>query len=116
MPVFGTIASKFNDDGITAFYHGLLDLIEDTKQIQYKSCLPKTGKKASSSQTIIIPGDRVRYLSEIADTIRGYHETTQIQAKAVRNRAHLMYTLEVFENKDELSSQTLLAELKKSRG
>ena len=114
MPVFGTIASKFNDDGITAFYHGLLDLIESKKQIQYTSRLPKTGKKASSSQTIIIPGDRVRYLSEIADAIRGYHETTKIQAKAVRNRAHLMYTLEVFENKEALSSQALLAELKKA--
>ncbi len=114
MPVFGTIASKFNDDGITAFYHALLDLIEEKKKIPYKSRLRKSGKKASSSKTIIIPGERVRYLSEIADTIRGYHETTEVQAKAVRSRAHLMYTLKVFEGRDDLSSQDILAELKKA--
>ncbi|MCK5815105.1 MAG: methylmalonyl-CoA mutase family protein [Flavobacteriaceae bacterium] len=90
LPVYGTIASKFNDDGITAFYHGLLDLIFEKKNIQYESRLPRMDKKESSSKTIIIPGARTRYLAEIADAVRHYHKTTTNQADAVRNRWHLI--------------------------
>ena len=97
MPVFGTIASKFNDDGVTAFYHGLLDAIEEKKGIHYASTIPRTGVKESSSKTIIIPGERVRYLAEIADTVRGYHQETRAQADAVRRRWHLEETLEALE-------------------
>ena len=89
MPVYGTIASKFNDDGITAFYHGLLDLIAEKKGVRFESTIPRTGIKASTSKTIIIPGERIRYLAEIADTVRGYHQTTDEQADAVRQRWHM---------------------------
>ncbi|WP_300458786.1 fused isobutyryl-CoA mutase/GTPase IcmF [Desulfobacula sp.] len=90
LPVYGTIASKFNDDGVTAFYHGLLDLIFEKKNIQYDSRLPRTDKKESSSKTIIIPGARTRYLAEIADAVRHYNKTTMDQADALRNRWHLI--------------------------
>ncbi len=90
LPVYGTIASKFNDDGITSFYHGLLDLIEEKKNIKYKSDLPRSGKKTSSSKTIIIPGERTRYLAEIASTVRKYHANTQEQEESVRKRWHLI--------------------------
>ncbi len=98
LPVFGTIASKFNDDGITALYHGLLDLIEEKKQIRYESKLPRTDCKESSSKTIIIPGERTRYLAEIADTIREYHTTSESQSKAVRQRWHLLETATVLKD------------------
>lgn len=100
MPVYGTIASKFNDDGITAFYHGLLDLIAEKKGIRYESHLPRTGRKESSSKTIIIPGERTRYLAEIADTIREYHKTTGSQAGAVRDYWHILETFKIMEVKD----------------
>ncbi|MCM2286978.1 MAG: methylmalonyl-CoA mutase family protein [Desulfobacula sp.] len=100
LPVYGTIASKFNDDGITAFYHGLLDLIAEKKGIRYESRLPRTGRKESSSKTIIIPGERTRYLAEIADTIREYHKTTATQAGAVRDYWHILETLKIMEDKD----------------
>ena len=99
LPVYGTIASKFNDDGITAFYHGLLDLIFEKKNIKFESFIPRTGIKESSSKTIIIPGERTRYLAEIADSIRQYHITTKDQAKAVRNRWHLIEALKTMEDK-----------------
>jgi len=89
LPVYGTIASKFNDDGITAFYHGLLDLIEEKKNIKFESSIPRPDKKESSSKTIIIPGERTRYLAEIAKTVRQYHNTTDEQAELVRKRWHL---------------------------
>jgi methylmalonyl-CoA mutase len=99
MPVYGTIASKFNDDGITAFYHGLLDLIKDRKGITFESSIPRTNIKASTSKTIIIPGERTRYLAEIADAVRSYHNQTETQAEALRNRWHLQETLTALEAK-----------------
>ncbi|MDD9301842.1 MAG: methylmalonyl-CoA mutase family protein [Desulfobacter sp.] len=100
LPVFGTIASKFNDDGITAFYHCLLDQISEKKQIEYTSSIPRTGIKESSSKTIIIPGERTRYLAEIADTVHEYHEETRAQADAVRQRWHLEEAIKALEDKD----------------
>jgi methylmalonyl-CoA mutase len=94
MPVFGTIASKFNDDGLTAFYHALLDQINQTKGTAFTSSIPRTDVRESSSKTIIIPGERTRYLAEIADTVRQYHQETQKQADAVRRRWHLLSALE----------------------
>ncbi len=98
LPVYGTIASKFNDDGISAFYHGLLDLIFEKKNIKYESSIPRSDKKESSSKTIIIPGERTRYLAEIADAVRQYHETTEEQAEAVRNRWHLIEASKTMED------------------
>jgi len=98
LPVYGTIASKFNDDGITAFYHGLLDLIAEKKNITYESCIPKPDRKESSSKTIIIPGERTRYLAEITDAVRRYHKTTQDQAEAVRKHWHLIETSKIMDD------------------
>ena len=94
MPVFGTIASKFNDDGVTALYHALLDRIHSKCGIKYEPRLPRPQTKTSSSKTIIIPPERTRYLSEIADTIRQYHQKTQEQSQALRSVWHLQQTAE----------------------
>ena len=92
MPVFGTIASKFNDDGVTALFHALLDTLQSKTGIAFKSTFPRTNTKISTSKTIIIPPDRTRYLSEIAGTVRAYHQTTQSQADTLRKIWHLEET------------------------
>ena len=89
MPVYGTIASKFNDDGVTALYHALLDAIQAKSGVAFKSSLPRPDSKHSTSKTIIIPPERTRYLAEIADTVRHYHQETQAQADALRRVWHL---------------------------
>jgi isobutyryl-CoA mutase len=89
MPVYGTIAAKFNDDGVTALYHGVIDALSEKTGIVFDSNLARRDIKTSTSKTIIIPPDRVRYLSEIADTVGKYHRETQQQADAVRNVWHL---------------------------
>ena len=94
MPVFGTIASKFNDDGVTALYHAVLDAIRDKIGVTFEPHLPRPDSKISSSKTIIIPPERTRYLSEIADTIREYHRKTDDQSQAVRNYWHLQEALQ----------------------
>ncbi len=92
MPVFGTIASKFNDDGVTALYHAILDIVADRTGVRFDSSLPRPEGRISSSKTIIIPPDRIRYLAEISETIRGYHDDTETQADAVRRVWHLEET------------------------
>jgi methylmalonyl-CoA mutase len=89
MPVFGSIASRFNDDGVTALYQYLLGCINTKKGTQYTSSMPHPTQRTSSSKTIIIPPHRTRYLAEIADTVRAYHRRTKEQAEAVRRVWHL---------------------------
>ena len=68
MPVFGTMAARFNDDGITALYQALVPVLVD-KGLKLKAGrLPRVGVKQSSSQRAIVPAQRIRYLAEIADT------------------------------------------------
>jgi len=76
MPVYGTIASKFNDDGVTALYHAIMDTLAEKTGIIFDSNLPRTQTRISTSKTIIIPPERTRYLAEIADTVRSYHRET----------------------------------------
>ncbi|MEW5725460.1 MAG: fused isobutyryl-CoA mutase/GTPase IcmF, partial [Thermodesulfobacteriota bacterium] len=84
LPVYGTIASKFNDDGVTAFYHALLDRLEAKTEAKWESSLPRKDLKHSSSKTVIIPPERARYLSEIAETVRYYHRWVDEQAEIAR--------------------------------
>ena len=92
MPVFGTIASKFNDDGVTALYQALLETIFKKTGVKFEGRLPKVDVKTSSSKTVVIPPERTRYLSEIADTVRDYHKRTEIQAQAIRKVWHIEET------------------------
>ncbi len=112
MPVFGTIASKFNDDGVTALFHTLLDTLQSKTGIAFQSTFPRTDTKVSTSKTIIIPPDRTRYLSEIADTARAYHQTTRSQADTLRKIWHLEETSYSLSRKSKNTPSELLERLK----
>jgi len=113
MPVFGTIASKFNDDGVTALYHAIIDTIQAKTGVKFATHLPRPPAKISSSKTIIIPPERTRYLSEIAEAIRSYHRKTNDQARAVRNFWHLQETAQMItENVSQEDAAGVLARLK----
>jgi methylmalonyl-CoA mutase len=88
-PVYGTIASKFNDDGVTALYHGIIEQLREKTALQLSPTLPKPPEKIPSSKSIVIPSERIRYLAEIGSCIREYHQQTELQAEAVGNRYHL---------------------------
>ncbi len=105
MPVFGTIASKFNDDGVTALYHAIMDAVAAKTGVAFKSSLPRPQTQTSTSKTIIIPPERTRYLSEVADHLRTYHRDTDQQAKAVRKVWHLKEAAEALED-DDLKGDT----------
>lgn len=112
MPVFGTIASKFNDDGVTAFYCSLLDSIREKTGIHFESTVKRPALKKSSSKTVIIPPERTRYLSEISETVRAYHGETKKQADALRHIWHLEETLNSLEKEESGGMEVLLSKLR----
>ncbi|HEY0061951.1 MAG TPA: fused isobutyryl-CoA mutase/GTPase IcmF [Telluria sp.] len=89
MPVFGTQASRFNDDGVTALYQGLLPKLAEFGLKTKPGKLPSSDIRFSSGKNVIVPPARARYLAEIADTVRGYHKTTARQVKLARERQQL---------------------------
>jgi len=111
MPVFGTIASKFNDDGVTALYHAVLETIAAKTGPVFESRLPKPAGKASSSKTVIIPPERIRYLAEIADSVRAYHRKTDDQADALRTVWHMEETLAKLDQNDGKAKDAVLKRL-----
>ncbi|GHF05090.1 Fused isobutyryl-CoA mutase [Amycolatopsis deserti] len=84
MPVFGTSAARFNDDGVTALYQYLRDALAERGLSVSAGQLPKVETKVSTGATVIIPPSKERYLADIAATVRGYHEKTRDQVAAVR--------------------------------
>ena len=84
MPVFGTQAARFNDDGVTALYQALKRRLGELGLPLKEGRLPVVNVRHSTNQTPIVPPARTRYLAEIADTVRGYKARVQTQARLVR--------------------------------
>ena len=78
MPVFGTSASHFDDDGVTALSHHLMRELVARGLMMTAPAAPLS--RTSSSVSTLVPPDRVRYLSEVAERVRGYHRTTAEQS------------------------------------
>jgi methylmalonyl-CoA mutase len=95
MPVFGTMASRFNDDGVTALYQSILPRLAEAGLEKKGGRLPKVDVRASSSQTVIVPAQRARYLAEIADAVRGYKKHAVEQARIARERQSLRIAKDV---------------------
>ncbi len=88
-PVYGTQASRFNDDGLTALYQGLLPRLAALGLPVKPGRLAPVSVKASSSRSAIVPTSRVRYLAEIAETVRGYHRWLEEQVRLASERQQL---------------------------
>jgi len=96
LPVFGTMAARFNDDGITALYQAVLPALAAKGLPTAEGKLPTVGARQSSGRSIIVPGQRVRYLAEIAETVRGYHKHTDEQSRIARERQGLKTSQAIF--------------------
>jgi len=105
LPVFGSIASRFGDDGVTAAYHGLLKVLREKGLRRWDSCLPYNDNRVPSERSVIVPSSRQRYLAEISETVRMYHAETQSQASIASERRALEQSQALMENENaELSS------------
>ncbi|MGS2808958.1 fused isobutyryl-CoA mutase/GTPase IcmF [Nocardia sp. MW-W600-9] len=105
MPVYGTSAATFDDDGVTALYQHLTGLLAEHGLPLEQGALPRVDTLVSTRFAQLVPPSRVRYLAEIAETVRNYHaDTTREVAAAQRvQRLRLVH--------DELPEDTAVADL-----
>ncbi|AXT83784.1 methylmalonyl-CoA mutase [Aeromicrobium sp. A1-2] len=89
MPIFGTSAATFNDDGVTALYQHLRDSLAEQGLPIVEGILPPVDVRHSSGIRQVVPSDRVRYLSEITETIRGFHADTESLAQSASRAQRL---------------------------
>jgi methylmalonyl-CoA mutase len=87
MPVFGTSAASFNDDGVTALYQHLRDELGSRGLPVREGVLPVVTTRSSSATWVPVPAQRVRYLSDVAGAVRSYHATTTRQVELARQRS-----------------------------
>ncbi len=107
MPVYGTIASQFNDPGVNQLYNALIIAIKEKTGVDFKSNLDVSDEM--SEKIYIIPPKRVRYLSEISDTIRNYNEWAEKQAVIAEQLYGLRQTLDII--RKEKTKPELISEL-----
>ncbi|MEK5429771.1 fused isobutyryl-CoA mutase/GTPase IcmF [Lysinibacillus sp. FSL R7-0073] len=82
MPVYGTIASQFNDKGTNALFAALVQIINQKTGSDWETSYEQFAK--TQKQDVIIPNDRRYYLRELTDTVRGYHKKTEQQVAFAR--------------------------------
>ncbi|WP_139982613.1 fused isobutyryl-CoA mutase/GTPase IcmF [Nocardioides litoris] len=110
MPVFGTSAARFADDGVTALYQHLRDLLAEHGLPVDEGTLAPVEGRTSSEIHPSIPGERVRYLAEIAATVRDYHAETDVLVEQARRVQRLDLTLPELEGPAREQVETLLAD------
>ena len=84
LPVFGTVASRFNDDGVTSLYQHLRGLLAAKGMPVVEGALAPVDTRVPTDLAVLVPPNRTRYLAEIAESVRSYHATTAAQVEAVR--------------------------------
>lgn len=92
MPVFGTIASQFNDPGMNTLYKAIMDKIVEKTAGDLKSTFEIT--REMSEKIFVIPPHRTRYLSEIAENNRKYDETALTQVEVAQKLYGIFKTIE----------------------
>ncbi|WP_310390217.1 cobalamin-dependent protein, partial [Roseateles sp.] len=117
MPVFGTMASRFNDDGVTALYQALKPRLAELGLLLHEGRLPQVNTRHSTHQTPVVPAARVRYLAEITDTVRGYKKRARQQATLAREIQQLWGSTRMLleANPDKQGARLALGELAEAR-
>ncbi|MGZ8992760.1 MAG: fused isobutyryl-CoA mutase/GTPase IcmF [Burkholderiaceae bacterium] len=100
MLVFGTMASRFNDDGVTALYQAILPKLKELGLKATEETLPRVETRHSTHQIPIVPPSRVRYLAEISETVRGYKRNALKQARLAREVQQLQASKEMLKMGD----------------
>ena len=115
MPVYGTMASQFNDAGMNELYRQLLKIIEEKTSVKFEK-QPSEGLKPSEGlrdKTYIIPPSRTRYLSEISENNRAYDKWADKQADVARQLFSIKNTLQSLEKQKFINSTEITEGLKK---
>lgn len=107
MPVFGTIASQFNDKGTNSLFAALVGIVNEKCGTDWTTDYEQFAK--TQKENLIIPNDRRHYLREITETVRGYHAKTAEQAGFARRLFQLEGAMEAV--KEKAPDDALLASL-----
>ncbi|CAN5186205.1 methylmalonyl-CoA mutase family protein [soil metagenome] len=110
MPVFGTSAARFDDDGVTALYQALKAQLIGHGLPEGGGALATVDVKASSGLSTVVPGERERYLAEIAGSVRSYHEQTAEQARIAGQLQAVTTTARLLEAGDAADAVDQVAE------
>jgi isobutyryl-CoA mutase len=97
MPVYGTIASQYNDPGMNLFYKALIGIINEKTGAGFVTKMPPEAGMAD--KIFIIPSNRTRYLSEIAETVRNYNKWAEKQAEVAQRMQAIHDTLKMLKAK-----------------
>ncbi|WP_053972267.1 methylmalonyl-CoA mutase family protein [Mangrovimonas sp. ST2L15] len=96
MPVFGTIASQFNDPGMNSLYKAVMDELVDKAQADLESTFEVS--KEMSEKIFVIPPARTRYLSEISENNRAYDKQVEAQVEVAQKLFGIFTALESVSN------------------
>ncbi len=91
LPVFGTIASQFNDPGMNTLYKAVIDKIVENTKSDLKSTFVISNEM--SEKIFVIPPSRTRYLSEIAENNRAYDKTANQQVEVAQKLYGIFKTI-----------------------
>ncbi|MDW0113892.1 methylmalonyl-CoA mutase family protein [Sporosarcina saromensis] len=97
MPVYGTIASQFNDKGTNSLFAALVAKLNEKCGLDWETSYTDFVK--TQKQNVIIPNDRTHYLREIASTIRDYHKKSTRQVELARRLFQLEGAMEAVQEK-----------------
>jgi methylmalonyl-CoA mutase len=98
MPVHGTIASQFNDPGTNSLYKVLMDKIVEKTEADLHSTFEIT--EEMSEKIFVIPPKRIRYLSEIAESNRGYDEKANHQREVAQSLYGIQKSIDTIQNSE----------------
>ena len=112
MPVFGTIASQFNDPGVNSLYATLIKTIQTNTKADLNTSYGTT--QELSEKIYIIPPKRVRYLSEIAENNRSYNQWAKQQANIAQKLFGIHKTIQTIQETAVDDSDRLIKDLKET--
>jgi methylmalonyl-CoA mutase len=111
LPVIGTIASQFNDAGINELFEKIMEAIEKKTGTSFGK-IEHHQHRDTVSKSLIIPPARVRYLSEIADTVKDYNKLVEEQSALASKLYQLEGTMETLKN-SSFAKEEAIASLEK---
>jgi len=109
VPVFGTIASQFNDPGMNSLYRAVIDKLNEKSGANLKSHFEISGEM--SEKIYIIPPSRIRYLSEITETIRDYNLEAIKQSEIANKLFALQSTVQQFKSSTVKDKEKLIKKI-----
>ncbi len=107
LPVYGTMASQFNDPGVNVLYRQLMDQLVEKTSAELRSNFEITAGR--SQKVYIIPPDRTRYLAEIAEEHQRYQEQVKAQAGIARQLYQLKGSIALLKERDQSEAAAGLA-------